>query len=1027
MRKHLKIITISLFAVVPPFAHAQEVGTLSVFMLKSGKPLTNNEIVIDAKKKIYTDRDGSVKITLKVGEHQIEIFGKSRNNKNLGYFKKPFLIKKGKDTQIVASFTMDEPEINIDTPVNAETEENKKEKKAKGTGTLNGHVITTDKGIPIEGARVFVKGTSIDTRTNASGNFSVKIPADSNVSISIVHSAYSSQTINDIVVSKNGSTSKTVKLTPASLELEEFVVLAPKVEGSVSTVMEEARTNDTVGNVLGSEQFSKSGDSSVASALKRVSGITLVGGKYIYVRGLGDRYSSVMFNGLHLPSTEPGKRVVPLDIFPTSVVKSMTIQKAYTGDIPGTFGGGTVLIESKDIPKKPFAKISLELSGNSATGSEGISNSDNSKSLPASAIGASNGFQYVNDTAITNDVLNNRSMNISKSNIPIGGSVGLAIGDSYEIGDDFKLGASASMFYKSSADNNDLEYQKHIYDINTKKIFTDSITNIEQTKLKTQYGGMFNLGLNYFEDNSVKYTYFMTGDISDTTTFSQIDYQGDDEDRDKSYYEYVEKELSTHQITGTNFIHFSNTKDGYWDDLKIDWGIENAKATRDEPGTVETNYLHQSSGVNWDQKNWYYYFLLNDEVANYKIDFSLPYKYNDQDNYTKIGAFVYRKNRNFDSRRFKVSDKASSSTNLDLSQDMDSIYSNRNDGDLEFESAYRAADSYSASQDVNAFYIQQLFSVTTDFDVVASARLESSTQGLTDSQTNVPYTPLETNDILPAISMTYRFNNDKMQLRSSMAKTLTRPDFREFSPNRYKDPITENTVFGNPDLKATSITHADIKYEWYPSSDEMFSFAVFGKSFENPIETVVRKNDAQGNELEQSYTNAKSANSYGFELDLRKRFGFLGDGWDNMLFAANYAWIQSNVTIDRDSYPYFTESLTTTNRAMQGQSPYVMNYTLGYDNPDTGNSAYLLYNEIGESIASLGTDNNKDIYQKPFKKLDFSTKWRIAGDDDDLIKYSLGIKAENLLDSTMKFTQGDLTTTTFKPGRSFAIKLDIKY
>ena len=1015
--------------VVPPFANAQEVGTLSVFMLKEGKPLIHNEIIVDAKKTFHTDKDGASKITLNVGKHQIEIFGKSTSGANLGYLKKPILIKAHKDTQVIASFTMDEPEINIDTPIGEDVsdEKKKRELKAKGTGTLHGNVLTSDKRKPIKGARVFVKGTDIDTRTDENGNFTVKIPANSDVSISIVHSAYSSKTISQLHVEKGGSVSKTIELTPASLELEEYVVLAPKIEGSVTAIIEDQKKNDTVGDVLGSEQFAKSGDASVASALKRVSGITIVGGKYVYVRGLGDRYSTVMFNGLHLPSPEPTKRVVPLDIFPTSIIKKMSIQKSFSGDIPGTFGGGTVLIESKDIPKHPFVKASIGLKGNSATGKDVAYNGSNNTPLPGNIIANTSNFEYINDPASTQQVLSSRSLNKQHTTLPPGTSLGLALGDSYDLTDDFKLGASATMFYKNSADSNDIKFQKHVYDMNSQKIFTDSKTDATQTSFSENFGGMFNLGLNYYDDNIIKYSYFFTQDNKDSSTFSHIDYQGDDEDRDKSYFEYVTKELATHQLTGSNNIHFGKSDDGYFDNLKIDWGMESATAKRDEPGTVETNYLHQTNGVNWDQKNWYYYFMLDDKVTNYRADFTLPYKYNDNDNYTKFGAFIYNKSRSFDSRRFKMSDKDSSSTSLDLTADMDTIYANSTQGDVEFESAYRSTDSYDATQDVTAFYAKQLYSVTKDFDVIASARFENSSQQLTDVQTGKPYTPLDTSDVLSGLGFTYRFHGDDMQIRGALAQTLTRPDFREFSPNRYKDPITENIVFGNPDLKATAITHMDLKYEWYPTTDELLSFAIFKKDFTNPIETVFRKNDAQGNEMEQSYTNAASASSYGIEFDLRKRFGFIGDGWENMLFATNFAWINSKINIDRESYPYFTERLTTTDRAMQGQSPYVMNYTLGYDNAETGDSALLLYNEIGKSISALGTDSNKDIYRQPFKKLDFVTKWDLYQKEGSAWKYSMKFKAENILDSKMKFTQGDLTTSEFKPGRTFSIDFNIQY
>jgi len=1003
-------------------------GTLSVIVFYDGKALFNNEVEIDGKRLLRTDRDGFVRTRLSTGTHQVQIIGTSKNGTHVGYIKKSVKIKDRKDTQIIATFSKDlNNSVSVDTPVKSVENNQTKETNSMGTGTLNGTVLSSQNNRPIAGARVFVKGTSIDMRTDRNGHFSTKIPAGKDLSISVVDSAFSAQTISHIKVAKNGTVSKTVKLTPASLELEEYVVLAPKIEGSVATVIAEEKNNDAVGNVLGSEQFSKSGDSSAASALKRVSGITIVGGKYVYVRGLGDRYSTVMFNGLDLPSPEPTKRVVPLDIFPTSVIKSMTIQKAYTGDIPGTFGGGSVLIESKDIPKRPFAKLSLGLNGNSATGSDAIYNQDNSVALPGNVIAASNNFKYVNNTALTKAVIASRALNLDSTTILPGGEVGLSFGDAYDINDNFRIGAAATLFYKNKQDSDQISYQKHIYDRNAGEIFTDSKTDADETEIKTQYGGMFNLGLNYYKDNNLKYTYFIIDDIADSTTSALIDYTAATEDREKTYYEYVEKILTTHQLTGTNNIHFGNSDDGYFDNVKIDWAAEHAEASRDEPGTVEINYLYQNSGLNWNQKNWYYYFILNDTVDNYKMDVTLPFKHNENDNYTKMGAFIYSKSRDFDSRRFKLSDKASSNTGIDLSQDIASIYADANQGNLEFESAYKAADSYSATQDITAFYLKQLFSVTHNLDLIASARYESSTQQLTDSKTGKAYDPLDTSNVLPSLGLTYRFDDDKMQLRASAAQTLTRPDFREFSPNRYKDPITENIVFGNPDLKSTDIIHFDLKYEWYPTVDELFSFAIFGKDFTNPIETVVRKNDAQGNELEQSYTNAKSATSYGFELDARKRFGFLGDRWEDLLFAANYAWISSNITIDRDAYPYFTERLTTTDRAMQGQSPYVINLTLGYDNVDTGDSALLLYNEIGESIYSLGTDNNKDIYQQPFRKLDFVTKWKLYGTDESTFKYYLGFKVENLLDSTMEFTQGDLTVTNYKPGRSFSLKVDIKY
>ncbi len=1004
-------------------------GSVNIFVFHDGRPVSGAEVHLDDARTLITDRDGWTRAKLPAGKHQVAIVVKSASGETLAYLKKPFVVKAGMDTKLIASVHADRKALTVREPLAAATQE----KTAKSTqkGLLQGRVVVSGSGRPIAGARIFVKGTAIDARSAKDGSFSVEVPADTNLSISVVNAAYSASTINNIVVPPHGKLYKKVELTPASMELEEFVVLAPKIEGSITEVIDEQKNSDTVGDVLGSEQFTKSGDSSVASALKRVSGITIVGGKYVYVRGLGDRFSTVMFNGLHLPSPEPTKRVVPLDIFPTSIIKSMTIQKSFDGEIPATFGGGTVLIESKDIPKDGgFAKLSLEVNGNDNTGKKVAYNKDNSKKIPTVAIKKSDNFEYMNDEAVTGQMLRYRTLDRQSTTLPIGGKIGLSIGDSSEINEHLSLGMSGTWFYKRSNDNTDIAYHKYVYDINSKSIFHDSDTEAAVTKFKTQQGGMLNIGIDYYGRNFLKYTFFGIEDTSDKSIFSQIDYRGDTEDRDKTYLEYVVKKVTTHQLSGRNMVDIPWFKSDYINDLKIDWGVEHAEATRDEPGTVEYNYLHQTSGVNWDQKNWYYYFMLSDKVDNLRVDFTLPYKRFENDNYTKFGLFTFKKTRDFDSRRFKMSDKASSSTDLDLAADMDSIYQQAQDGrgELEFETAYIDTDSYKAEQTLHAFYLKELWSIMHDLDLTVGVRFEDSSQQLFDAKTGKPFDPLETTDIFPGLGLTYRFHDDKMQLRAAVARTISRPDFREFSINRYKDPITENIVFGNPKLKATYINHADLKYEWYISSDELFSVALFMKNFENPIETVVRKNDAQGNEMEQSYANAKSADSYGVEVDFRKRFGFLNERWgQNYLFAANYAWIDSNIRIDEDAYPYFTRRLTTHDRAMQGQSPYVINLQLGYDNPDSGNSAMLLYNEIGERIVSLGTDGNRDIYEQPFSKVDFTTKWRLNKPKQKGFTYSILFKATNLLDDTVEYTQGEKVTTSFKPGRSYALKFSVQY
>ncbi len=1017
----MKIVFILLFSMATLFA--SDFGTLSLFVLKDGKPLGKQQLsIINTQNKksqqASTDEDGYFFSKLPAGTYQIQLIARDTKDAPQAFVRKNVLVEANKDSQIIVSLKKDNSTAFIDTEAPQVAPAVVAKKEVVQNGTLLLSLLSGETKKKVANATIFVKGSPIEAKSNMAGNVTLTLPVGKHT-LSIIHPDYSAQTINVNILAKE-MVSKEVALSPAAMELDEFVVLAPHVEGSVAASISQERNSDAVGNVLGSEQFSKSGDSSVAGALKRVSGITIVGGKYVYVRGLGDRYSTVMLNGLHVPSPEPTKRVVPLDIFPTSVVENITIQKSYTGDLPASFGGGTVLIKSKEIPKSSdgYVKLGLEVLVNDTTGKKVLTNSTNSHPLPASAM---NGGNNVGGSAVTNDVRTYRTLNPESTTLAPGMKIELSGGKSYEISKNLTLGTSATAYYKNDSNSNDVTYNKFFYDINSGNVYHDSSTQAVRTTLLNEFSGMVNVGATYYKNNNIKYTFFTTSQTKDTTQTSSIDYKGDTDDREKTYYEYVEKTLTSHQISGKNDLRFTGSTDGYFDNVVIEYAGESSEATRDEPGTVEVNYLHQSSGLNWDRKNWYYSFLLNDKVSNYRADFTLPFKFHENDNYTKAGIFIYNKTRDFDSRRFKMR-----STNFDdMQEDMDTIYTKYADS-LEFSASYRDTDSYSATQDVTAFYLKQLLSVTHNFDIVASVRQESSSQQLSDAAAS--YAPLETSDLFPSLGLTYRFDEDNMQLRLAYAKTISRPDFREFSNTRYKDPVTENIVFGNPELKATYIDHLDFKYEWYLSADEVFSTALFAKQFTNPIEKVIKLDDSQDNIFQETYQNADSATSYGIEVDYRKKFGFIDKSLQNVLFATNVALIQSEITLNSDPNNEFTSRLTSKKRPMQGQSPYVINITVGYDNSDSGNSAFFLFNQIGKRIVSLGTDLNEDTYQQPFAKLDFVWKYKLSPKKEgDLFGYALRFKANNLLDSEMKFTQGNEATASTRPGRSYSLKLDINY
>lgn len=1063
MKNHLKLFTISLFAVIPPFAHAQEVGTLSVFMLKSGKPLSNNEIIIDSKKTLRTDADGSVKVVLTVGKHQIEIFGKSSNNKNLGYFKKPITIKEGKDTQVVASFTMNEPEIDIDTPVGEMVEDKKKDEKAKGEGTLNGKVLTSDRQTPIAGARVFVKGTSIDTRTDDAGHFSVQIPANSAVSISVVHSAYSAQTINDINVAKGASVSKTVKLTPASLELEEFVVLAPKVEGSIADIMTEEKEASSISNILGSEEFEKKGDGNAAAALRRVTGITLVDGKSIYVRGLGERYSNIEMNSLPLPSPDPTKRTVPLDIFPSSVIGSLKVQKSASADIPSNFGGGYIDIRTKDTSKEDFIKVSLGSSANSNTGKE----SDNYYGSDTDWLGYDNGYRAIIDDILTAGAVNvgeriksftpeyftedqlvqyttdfvDRNYNTYSRKLPIGLNGSIEGSKNFEINDEHSLSIFANYGY--SQDHSYVQEKFYGYDMGTNgQLHSEADTYGTNSKSYSSYyqGGSLNVGYNYLDLLKLKYTKLYTRNAQKATRIVDGVY-GSNYDQQTNYYlDWEERILNADQINGEFDYEIFNKKS------KAEFGFEYAQAHLYQPNNFNYSYIEEQGITHINNA------VSAPHVANrLKSDDELYAMYiknkvfidwlSDEDT-VEFGMNMSTKDRI--SRQNKFNLRPIGAVDIDdatLTSDIESFYYQYvrnnipyNERGFIVSSAFKAADYFDATVDELGMYgnmfIKPYDNIETSFgtkfvdlsQTVFQYQLDSTNPDMTARSLiqRIPST-LDVTGFYPSASLKYKYDEDN-HFDVAVSKTYIVPDLREFTSGEYFHPYDVATVVGNPNLENTNLYNLDLKYSHYMSDSENIKGGLFFKYLDKPIEDVIRPSSSLPI---YSYDNADSAILYGVEVDGRKNFDFLGRDYQNYYLSGNFSYTDSEVSLRDEQLATYS----TNHRQLQGLSQIVLNTTVGYDN-DKRNIA-LSYNKMSERIRKIGVIDEyayPDYYEIPPHLVDLV--WQEKFKDVDtfgLNNLEMKIKIGNILDDETIWKQGSNVTQKFKTGQTVSVSLSSKF
>jgi len=1026
-------------------------GDLTVVLLEDGKPLANQEVVLFKKHKALnenekstyekyathvTDEDGYVSVELPTGEYKLHLFAKS-DGVAIAFLKKKFLIKRDKESQIILSLKKDKSLAFVDTEVpEVATTVAVAETKTKQKGSLLVNITSEEDAKPVKGARVFVQGQSVDLLSKADGSVSLELP-EGEYTMSIIHSDYSTQTLKVKVKAKELST-KYVELSPSSMELEEFVVLAPHVGGSISSIINEKRNSAKVEDIIGSDQMSKSGDSNAASALKRLSGVTIVDGS-IFVRGLGERYTTATMNGLSLPSPEPTKRVVPLSLFPAQIIDSISVQKTYSADMPAQFGGGAIDIRTKNIPDDFFMNAKVETTYNDLySGETGASYEGGGSDWTGADDGTRKLNNFIKDAPLS-DVngqpgIRNRELSAimalnklatHEKEIPLSGKMSLSVGDKF-VGSGYEMGYTAAYSYENKWDKLIREragYNAANGELLSKKEYSTS----ESTRNTINHSAMFGFGLDLGQAHSFKSTTFYAKNTTDITKLTDKVTENDDHFKD-TYLSWVERDLILTQLEGE---HRSAESD--YGKLTFNWAGDIARAERYEPATREYSYkfnnanqvyLLNTTGANQGIDYEYRNNELTDDVYNLKSSLKHELEYsNGMKTGLEVGVYRYEKERESDTYRYTYAGNQAFLSDVNvMSQGIDSIVSQQNIGlfllNLQRKIDPSAPDSYQAKHTIDAVYFSTDLMFSEAFSMNFGVRKEDSRQTTQVEKLNVvEENELVSDENFPAINATYKFG-EGMQLRAGYGKSISRPDFREFIPSSYYDDNLDVKVQGNADLTYSLIDSYDIRYEWYFSPTEMISFGAFYKEMENPIETVL---DSSAEGVVFTFENAKSAELRGLELDFRKNFAFIDPRLENYFFAGNGALIDSEVELDPSSLDGQGGILTTNNREMQGQSPYVVNVQLGYDNADNGRSVSVLYNRAGERIRSLGVSGQPDVYEQPFDQLDFV--WI------EEFSYGLSIKfrVKNILDEEVLWTQDDKPVNQYKIGRDYTFALNWKY
>lgn len=818
-------------------------------------------------------------------------------------------------------------------------------------------------------------------------------------------------------------------IAASTLQIEEIAVIGRYVP-------DEKRSTSALSSVLSNAEFARSGDTNIAEGLKRVAGISLVGGKYIYVRGLGERYSSALLNGSSMPSPEPLNRVVPLDLFPNALMDSVVVQKTYSAQFPSEFGGGVLQMKTKKSSDEFFFNLSSSAGmTDGATFDKGrkaqsgdkdwLGYDDGTREIPTQLKQATANGQrlqrrnpYLNTGGYTTAELEsigkslNTDYDISSKTLPVDGGATVALGNFHDIGE-YRFNYLAAIDYKNSWDNHEIE--RNSYKVSgVDELVRENAFTYFGTENNVDISSMLSTGLALSENHNLSTTSIVLRQ-SDNIAGEQIGFYGDERlDSKITEVEFIERELISNQLQGDHYFPDAN-------ELTINWRYNRSTADRNAPDTREYRYDLIDDNYRFNLRsdgNVRRYSELSDLNTEYAADSTMVFYGPLESTIIMSGGYAKQDSeRDYAIRRFSFSELGDvvNAPGL-LNQPLSAILAPQNISSAGFElrEMTRPTDAYDATRELESWYAQAELNFSDRIQLLAGVRQEDYQQNVNTFDLFRPDSAvgaeLISSDVLPGVTATYILDNH--QFRIGYSATTSRPDFRELSPAGFTNPLTGYEMVGNPNLRIAHIQNYDMRWEWYFSGGDSMSVGLFMKDFDSPIESVVQP----GANSARSYVNAESAENQGIEFEFRKQFDFLGERWENFYASSNISYIESEVTIG------VTEQniLTNSSRPLQGQSDWLFNGQLGYDDFN-GLTATLLYNYVGARIYEVGILGAPDLIEQPRGELDlvvikeFGEHWK------------LNIKAQNLLDERKEITQGGLVATGYSEGRTASLKMEYRF
>ncbi len=884
----------------------------------------------------------------------------------------------------------------------------------------------------VEASVEVVSGGEGATQTDDGGRYRLRLKPGVH-EVRVRHELYRTRRVRRVVVEPGRMTRLDVDLEPDESAVLEFVVVARADTRKEGTLLERRKRASSVSDAVSSEEIARTPDSTASDAVKRIVATTLVDGRYAAIRGLGGRYTATLINRVTLPSPDPDEPAFPLDLLPASLLANLSVGKTHTADLPATFGGGALLIETNAFPDHLEAKVKLGMGFDSASTFRRMNTyrggrldflgfDDGARALPDAlpdGVPLVQGSGGVDATVVetAGEAFRNEWSTTTRRaapNLDVAGTVG----DTIALGRQARLGYLVSLQYAHKDRVREADVARATLaatgdGANGTTPVDDRETVVrEQTRVTTglqtaRLGALADIGLRFNSSHEIEVLSLFIRDADKVAQMASGYNETDAQDFTSSRLQFIARTLSFTQVRGR---HLLSSASG----VELRWTGHFSLVKRDEPDTRNIKYHVLDDGrtrfAQGPGSAERLFLGLRDLSGGAGVEVTWPTR----PVHFLAGALVQWSSRDLHARRFRFDAVGSDLSVLFLAPE--EMLSPAHIGpSFRLKERTLNSDAYEASLMVTAAYVAADIVATRPVRLTPGLRFERSRQRLHSGTVYSvadfvePGVDRTESAFVPSLNAVWAIRPD-MNLRLGYAWTLARPQFRELAPFAYYDFTRRRTVSGNPRLGVTRIHGADLRWEWFLGANSVVAAGAFYKYFQHPIERVILA-ASQG---DVGFDNAPGAWLVGFEVEARTNLAWVSRALREFRVLGNAAVIRSRVTFSEDQ----ATLQTSRKRPLQGQSPYVINLGLGWRGERTGTEVNVLYNVSGPRISEVGFDRLPDVYEDPVHRLDLTASQELG------MGFRLRLALANLAFQAARVRQGSVTVYQDRPGVTGSVSVD---